>query len=164
MLKDYINGSDLLLGLGQGKTAVAKCTSHTTTFNTETKERAVKPVAGAASSQSQWKEKGVTGKSVTITAEGLRFGKGDTEFGFKELLAAYRVGKSIPVIAYERGNSAAPYLEGKFVITSLEESTPAQDDATYSVTLENDGYVKIIEENISSGPADPDEEGQDDTL
>lgn len=151
MLKDYINGSDLLLGLGADKKAVAKSTTHTTTFNTETKERAVKPIASKPAEQSQFKEKGVTGKSVTISAEGLRFGKGDTEFGFKELLAAYKAGKSIPVVAYERGDSESPYLEGNFVITSLEESAPAQDDATFSVTLENDGYVEIDPEALSSG-------------
>lgn len=41
----YINGSDLLLKVG-GK-AVGHCTSHTLTFNSETKDRAVKPVASA---------------------------------------------------------------------------------------------------------------------
>ena len=35
--------------------------------------------------------------------------------------------------------SQKAYLVGKFVITSLEEDSPAQDDATYSVSLENDG-------------------------
>ena len=41
----YCNGSDMLLYVG-GK-AIGSCTSHTTTFNSETKERAVKPVATA---------------------------------------------------------------------------------------------------------------------
>ena len=39
----YCNGSDMLLFVG-GK-AVGHCTSHTTTINSETKDRAVKPVA-----------------------------------------------------------------------------------------------------------------------
>ena len=43
--KGYVNGSDLLLYIN-GK-AVGHCTSHTATFNSETKERAVKPVASA---------------------------------------------------------------------------------------------------------------------
>ena len=41
----YCNGSDMLLYVN-GK-AVGSCTTHTTTFNSETKERAVKPVASA---------------------------------------------------------------------------------------------------------------------
>ena len=32
----YINGSDLLLKVGEG--AVGHCTTHTTTYNSETKE------------------------------------------------------------------------------------------------------------------------------
>lgn len=151
MLKEYINGSDLLLGLGDGKKSVAKCTDHETQFNTDTKERAVKPIATKTTEQSLFKEKGITGKSVSITANGLRFGQGDTEFGFKDLLAAYNTGKSIPVIAFERGDSEKPYMSGNFVITSITESAPAQDDATYSVTLENDGYVEIDPSGLSSG-------------
>lgn len=46
MEKGYINGSDLLLKVA-GK-AVGHCSSHTLTFNSETKDRAVKPVASAA--------------------------------------------------------------------------------------------------------------------
>ena len=34
------------------------------------------------------------------------------------------------------------YEEGLFVITSLEESSPADDDATYSATFENSGVVE----------------------
>ena len=37
----YVNGSDLLMSIG-GK-ACGHCTSHTATYNSETKDRAVKP-------------------------------------------------------------------------------------------------------------------------
>ena len=43
---NYINGSDILLKV-DGK-AVGHCSTHTLTFNSETKDRAVKPVATAA--------------------------------------------------------------------------------------------------------------------
>lgn len=43
----------------------------------------------------------------------------------------------------ERG-SETPYLESKFVITSLERVDPAQDDATYSISLENDGMPETF--------------------
>lgn len=42
---NYINGSDILLKV-DGK-AVGHCSTHTLTFNSETKDRAVKPVATA---------------------------------------------------------------------------------------------------------------------
>lgn len=132
----YINGSDLLLKVAGA--AVGHCTSHTVTFNSETKDRAVKPVASAAKSAGLWKGKGVTGMSISISFEGLRF-YNETESGFDAIASEWGTGQSVDVEAFERGNSNEPYLVGKFVITSLEETSPAQDDATYNGSLENDG-------------------------
>lgn len=137
----YVNGADILLAVG-GK-AIGHCTTHTTTYNTETKERAIKPAASVAYAvASLWKEKGVTGLSVSINFEGLRH-YGETEGGFKALLNAWKTGQPVQVTAFERDSDNAPYLSGSFVITSLEASNPAQDDATYSGTLENNGAVTI---------------------
>lgn len=132
----YINGSDLLLKVG-GK-AVGHCTSHTLTFNSETKDRAVKPVADAAKSSGLWKGKGVTGLSISISAEGLRF-YDETENGHEQIAPHWGKGASVEVEAFKRGGDKTPYVKGNFVIASLEETSPAQDDATYSVSLENDG-------------------------
>ena len=136
----YCNGSDMLLYVG-GK-AVGSCTTHTTTFNSETKERAVKPVASAGIASGLWKKKGIIGQSVSITAEGLVF-YNETENGFADLLAAWKAGKSVDVKCMERENSDKPYLTGKFVIASLERTDPAQDDSTYSISLENDGEITV---------------------
>lgn len=132
----YINGSDLLLSVGEK--AVGHCTSHTLTFNSETKDRAVKPVSTAPVSAGLWKGKGVTGLSISISAEGLRFYK-DAENGYDEIAAMWGKGQSVKVKAFQRENDEEPYVEGNFVIASIEETSPAQDDATYSITLENDG-------------------------
>ena len=53
-------------------------------------------------------------------------------------MAAWKAGKSVAVKCMERESMTA-YLEGNCVITSLERTDPAQDDSTYSVSLENDG-------------------------
>lgn len=132
----YINGSDLLLSVG-GK-AVGHCTSHTLTFNSETKERAVKPAASSNYSSGLWKGKGVTGLSISISAEGLRY-FGEVENGFDEIAALWGVGQHVAVKAFQREGDETPYVEGNFVITSIEETSPAQDDATYSISLESDG-------------------------
>lgn len=136
----YINGSDLLLSIG-GK-AVGHCSSHKVTFNSETKDRAVKPAMNQGTSAGLWKEKGVTGLSISISAEGLRF-YDETEGGFTEISNLWGAGTSVEVKAFPRADGTTskqvPYLVGKFVITSIEESAAAQDDATYSVSLENDG-------------------------
>lgn len=139
----YCNGSDMLLYVG-GK-AVGSCTSHTTTFNSETKERAVKPVATAGISGGLWKQKGVVGLSYSISAEGLVF-YDETENGFKELFALWKSGKSVEVKCMEREQSEKPYLAGKCVIASLERTDPANDDATYSISLENDGEPTTLDE------------------
>jgi predicted secreted protein len=136
----YINGSDLLLSVG-GK-AVGHCSSHKVTYNSETKERAVKPVASQGSDAGLWKDKSVTGLSITISADGLRF-YDETENGFTEMSALWGVGQAVEVKCFPRGDGKSTtqqsYLEGKFVITSIEEDAPAQDDATYSINLENAG-------------------------
>lgn len=144
----YVNGSDLLLSVG-GK-AVGHCTSHTLTFNSETKDRSVKPAASAGYVSGLWKGKGVTGLSISISAEGLRF-YGETENGYSEIASQWGTGQSVEVKAFEREGDAAPYVVGNFVITSLEETSPAQDDATYTVNLENDGEPSVYPGKVSEG-------------
>lgn len=148
--KGYCNGSDMLVYVG-GK-AVGHCTTHTTTLNSETKDRAVKPVATASISAGLWKGKGVTGLSISISAEGLVF-YGESETGYKALYAAWKAGQSIEVKCMERENSDKPYLKGKFVIASLERTDPAQNDSTYTVNLENDGEPDTLDETaITENP------------
>ena len=139
----YCNGSDMLLYVG-GK-AIGSCTSHTTTFNSETKERAVKPVATAAMASGLWKKKGVVGLSYSISGEGLVF-YDETENGYKKLFALWKAGASVEVKCMER-ESETPYLVGKCVIASLERTDPAQDDSTYSISLENDGEPTTLDES-----------------
>ena len=147
----YCNGSDMLLYAG-GK-AVGHCTTHTTTLSSDTKDRAVKPVASAGISAGLWKGKGVTGLSISIKADGLVFYE-ESEGGYKTLFSAWKAGKSIDVKCMERENSEKPYLAGKFVISSLERTDPAQDDSTYSVSLENDGEPEKLDETaLTEGAA-----------
>lgn len=145
----YCNGSDMLLYVG-GK-AVGHCTTHTTTINSETKDRAVKPAASKGISAGLWKNKGVTGLSVSISAEGLVFYQ-ETETGYKSCLAMISAGKSVDVKCMERGNTDKPYLSGKFVVASLERTDDANDDATYSISLENDGEVTFDDSAITESP------------
>ena len=139
----YCNGSDMLVFIG-GK-AVGHCTSHTTSCSSETKDRAVKPVATAGITSGLWKGKGVVGLSISVSADGLCF-YNETEFGYKELFAAWKAGKSVELECMEREEEDKPYLKGKFVIASLERTDPAQDDSTYSVSFENDGEPETLNE------------------
>ena len=87
----YINGSDILLKVGEK--AIGHCTTHTLTFNSETKDRNVKPAASQGYSAGLWKGKGVTGLSISLSAEGLRY-YGEAENGFTELSALWGAGAS----------------------------------------------------------------------
>lgn len=137
----YINGSDLLLSVA-GK-CVGHCTKHETTYSSDTKERAVKPLASAAQgSAGLFKSKSVTGLKISISANGVAF-YGETENGMKELLAGWYAGKSVEVKAFHRSGSETPYLTGNFIIDSIKESNPAQDDVTYDISLSNDGACTI---------------------
>jgi len=147
-MSNYINGSNLLLMVGTK--CIGHCTSHTLTFNSESKERAVKPVQSATATTGLWKAKGVTGLSISISAEGLRY-TGETENGYTELSELWGAGAPVTVKAFARGSDTDPYLQGNFVITSIEETSPAQDDTTYSISLENDGEPTVYPGSDSSG-------------
>lgn len=107
-------------------------------------------MASAAKTAGLWKEKGVSSMSISISAEGLRF-YNETENGYEEIAALWGKGESVEVKAFKRGSDSDPYLKGKFVISSIEESSPAQDDATYTVNLENDGEPDIYPGKGASG-------------
>lgn len=144
-MNGYVNGSDLLVSIG-GK-AAGHCTTHTTTYNSETKDRAVKPASTASASAGLWKEKIVTGLSVQVKVEGLRF-YADQESGMKDLLAKWKVGAVVELKGFARSADASPYMSGNFILSTLEENAPAGDDTTYSATFDNSGEVTIDETKV----------------
>lgn len=149
--KGYVNGSDLLMNI-DGK-ACGHCTSHTTTFTSETKDRAVKPAATeTAEKAGLFKEKTVTGLAVQVKCEGLRF-YSETENGLKDLLAKWKVGGTVELKGFARGADESPYMSGNFIISSLEEGAPAGDDTTYSATFDNTGAVTIDETVVDGATA-----------
>lgn len=139
----YCNGSNMLLYLGED--AFGHCTTHTATMNSETKDRAVKPLASEAKTNGMWKEKGVTGLSIAISAEGLIY-DGETEASYGKMMAAWKSGQPVNIKCMQRGDSQKPYLAGSFIISSLERTDPAQDDSTYTINLDNNGEPDTLDE------------------
>lgn len=139
----YCNGSNMLLYLDED--AFGHCTTHTATMNSETKDRAVKPAASKAKTNGMWKEKGVTGLSIAISAEGLIY-DGETEASYQKMLAAWKSGQPVKIKCMQRGESKKPYLAGSFIISSLERTDPAQDDSTYTINLDNNGEPDTLDE------------------
>lgn len=147
----YVNGSDLLVMVGDK--AAGHCTSHSATYSTETKETAVKPTADtAAGSASLYKDKRVIGLAMQVKTDGLIFSN-EAEAGMDAILAAWKNGSTIQLKLFARGNEDAPYASGNFIISSLEESNPAGDDATYSATFDNSGPVTIDETKLYGATA-----------
>lgn len=146
----YCNGSNMLLYLGEE--AFGHCTTHTATMNSETKDRAVKPAASKAKTNGMWKEKGVTGLSIAISAEGLIY-DGETEASYQKMLAAWKSGQPVKIKCMQRGESKKPYLAGSFIISSLERTDPAQDDSTYTINLDNNGEPDTLDETAFTDSA-----------
>ena len=148
----YVNGSDMLLYVNG--TAIGHCTTHKVTFSSETKDHAVKPVASEYLAAGLWKDKTVTGLSYSISADGFCF-YDETEGGYKTLLALWYAAETVTVKCMERAASAdetvEPYLVGECVITSLEREDPAQDDATYTISLENSGAPTTFDATVITG-------------
>jgi predicted secreted protein len=147
---NYCNGSNMLLYLGED--AFGHCTTHTATMNSETKDRAVKPAASKAKTNGMWKEKGVTGLSIAISAEGLIY-DGETEASYQKMLAAWKSGQPVKIKCMQRGESKKPYLAGSFIISSLERTDPAQDDSTYTINLDNNGEPDTLDETAFTDSA-----------
>lgn len=142
--KGYVNGSDMLLYV-KGK-AIGHCSTHTMDCTSETKEHAVKPVASAGMSSGKWKGKSVTGLSISLKADALVF-YDETECGYAELFELWAKGEPVECKCMERASSDKPYIVGDFIIASLSRTDPAQDDSTYSISLDNDGEPSVLDKS-----------------
>ena len=155
----YVNGNDLLVYVKTGtgadvtRKAIGHCTTHTATFTTETKDVAVKPAASEIRSNAGlYKKRRITGLAVQVKCSGLCF-YSEAEGGFKHILSKWAAGTPVELELFERPAAAndtiAPYCSGAFVISSLENTAPAGDDATYDATFDNDGTVTVDDTKIT---------------
>ena len=134
----YRNGVDLILGIVDGATfkPLGYSTSCKISDSTETGERVTKET-GAAS----WKEKYVKSLSESITAEGFVYDQvAATSIGFPKLKELW-LSKTVVKLRYKYRDEATGLYEGDFIITSLEQDGPADDDEKWSITFENSGPV-----------------------
>lgn len=145
-MEGYINGSDMLLAVFNK--AIGHCTEHTVTYDTTTKERAVKAPETQGVSASLFKETTVTGLSVTISFKGLKV-YDETELDAETLKALWKEAKPVtgecfnrPAAGVSDGNRQ-PYLKADFVITKLTESATAEDDASFDGELKMTGAPEI---------------------
>ena len=144
-MSGYRLGVNLILGVvvTSGQTETFKPLGYSTgckiSDSTETGERVTKE-----SGASQWKEKYVKSLSEQITAEGFVYdGVAATSIGFPDLKGLW-LAKEPVKLRYQYRDSDDLY-EGDFIITSLEQDGPADDDEKWSVTFENTGPVEAVQ-------------------
>lgn len=138
--QEYMNGSNVLFTVG-GK-GLGHSTTHSVTYDTETKERGVKPPAKEKTKKALFSGKGVVKMNISVHGEGFRY-KGEEELSLDDIRKLWGVGQSVELSCFERESDATPYLKGKFVIKKVDETSPAQDDATFTVDFENDGEPEV---------------------
>lgn len=149
--QEYMSGSNVLFTVG-GR-GLGHSTTHTVTYSTETKKRGVKPPVKEKTKKALFSGKGVTEMSISVHGEGFRY-KGEEELSLDEIRKLWGIGRSVELSCFEREGDATPYLKGKFVISKVEETSPAQDDATFTVDFENDGEPEVYPGQ--DGTASPD--------
>lgn len=135
-----IEGKDLMLYINKGTKELpqwkptAMATSHKVSFKAETKDRKTKE-------SGKWAEKVVTMFSVSISVEALQ--SYDAEISLKEFKALAKAGEPVMCkYGYVTETTDDTYEQGYFIITSIEETSAAGEDATYSATLDSSGEVE----------------------
>lgn len=141
-MEGYVNGSDFLLDVAGA--APGHCTTHKLTYNSETKNYAVKPPATAEPQDGKWQDSVVSGLSYQGSAEGYIYDE-ETELTIAALRKCWVNAQPVEVKAFRRGKSSAPYLKGKVIITSVDENHPANDVATYTVNFQSAGKPEVFE-------------------
>lgn len=139
----YTQGNDLLV-LAGGK-ATGHASSHTIDASAETKAITCKPPLSKPIGKSMWDEKIVTKKNVTVKADGL-VNYGEEESGAGTLMALWDAAAPVLLKGVHRKNGeseAEPdtFMEGYFIITSLNVTANSGEEATYSATFESTGEV-----------------------
>lgn len=139
-MSGYRLGVDLIMGVMVSSTfkPLGYSTGCKISDSTETGERVTKETGAA-----QWKEKYVKSLSEQITAEGFVYdGVASTSIGFPDLKTMWLAKQ--PVKLRYKYRDGEDLYEGDFIITSLEQDGPADDDEKWSVTFENTGPVTAV--------------------
>lgn len=168
---NYRQGYNLILGIIENEgtqdeafLALGFSTGCKISDSTETGERIHKEPGGG---NARWKEKYVKTLSEQITAEGFVYDNSAAKKhnlpGLKEIFMTaqpvtlqYQYRSRPDTQGVTEVNKTT--FRGKYVITSLEQDAPADDDEKWSVTFENSGPVEsLAEANKETYQKDADE-------
>lgn len=160
--QDYMNGSNVLFTVG-GK-GLGHSTTHSVTYNTETKERGVKPPVKEKTKNALFSGKGVTKMSISVHGEGFRY-KGEEELSLDDIRKLWGAGQSVELSCFEREGDSTPYLKGKFVITKGRRRAPRRTTPPLtSISRTTASPRSIPDRPLRPIPATPDRELGNDSI
>lgn len=143
-MSGYRQGVDLIMGIVVSSTfkPLGYSTGCKISDSTETGERTTKETGA-----SQWKEKYIKSLSEKITSEGFVYdGVAASSIGFPDLKSMWLAKQPVKVRYKYRADG--DLYEGDFIITSLDQDGPADDDEKWSVTFENTGAVAPVSNGV----------------
>lgn len=149
-----VEGNDLMLYVNTAAAgsstptweATAHATSHSIAFSVGTKERKTKTTG-------KWSKLIVTGNSCEIKCEALVAYKDG--YGYSDLKKLHKAGTPVMLkFAHVELAAQDEYEEGEFLITNIDESSGAGEDATYSATFKNHGEVVTKTQPAASGQSE----------
>ena len=160
---NYRQGYNLILGFIQNEgteneamLALGFSTGCKISDSAETGERITKEPGGG---NARWKDKYVKTLSEQITAEGFVYDNTTAkEYNLPRLKQLFLDAQPVTLQYQYRLEPDTQGLtpidmstfRGKFVITSLEQDGPADDDEKWSITFENCGPVKEMQESLKT--------------
>ena len=138
-----VNGTNLriYLNLGSGLVAVAYATSCSIDMSRELRESVTKDSTGGG--QTGWRTVRAGQKSATISGEGLVSMEADSNTNHKpitDLCSAYSNATAI-TWRVTTDTSGDDFLSGSGLMTNLSLNMGAEEDSTYSYTIEVNGTV-----------------------
>lgn len=130
---EIVNGSSIMLFIGGEPTLVAK--SHKITYKTTTETVVTKDVES-----SLFVEKVVKQIDVSIHVDAFVASPNAAGIVAEDLVSKLLEAKEV-VCKYGKKDATGKYKEGKFIIDTIDITSPAGERATYSASLSNTGPV-----------------------
>ena len=148
----YVEGKELMLYVDAGTDPVtpiwnptAGATSHGINYSAETKTRQTKDGANG-----MYDEKKVSKINVQIKCDALMKHPEATKQTYADLLAAFKTGTPVRLkYGFAIEEDGDTYEDGLFVISAIDQTAAAGEDATFSATFDNTGEVKTVAKSAS---------------
>jgi predicted secreted protein len=148
----YVEGKELMLYVDtstdsatQKWNPTAGATSHGINYSAETKTRQTKDGGNG-----MYDEKKVSKINVQIKCDALMKHPEADKQTYADLLTAFKSGKPVRLkYGFATEEADDTYEDGLFIISAIDQTAAAGEDATFSATFDNTGEVKTVPKSAS---------------